>query len=96
MRFCGKTIIENIVFILKALGNMLPFIFERFFGFFYDVPFLSRTSSEKDLLHKKSILCDIFGRCYVTVNAIDFWNKILDQIERMILKINSECQAEII
>lgn len=75
---------------------MLPSIFERFFRFFYDVPFLSRTSSEIDLLHKKSILCDIFGRCHVTVNAIDFWNKILDQIERVTVKINSECQVEII
>ena len=74
LKFSDKTMIDNILFISKALNNMLPPIFKNWFQFCYNIPHYSTTSFVKDHLHKKSFRTNNFGKFSVTVSAIDSWN----------------------
>ena len=55
LKFSDKTIIDNIIFISKALNNMLPSIFKNWFQFCYNIHDYSTTFSIKDHLHNKSL-----------------------------------------
>ena len=68
--------IDNILFISKALNNMLPPIFKSRFQFCYDIHHYRTTSSMKDYLHKKSCRMNNFGKFSVSVSAVDSWNNI--------------------
>ena len=81
-----KTMIENILFIFKVLNNMLPLIFKNWFQFCYNIHHYSTTSSVKGYLHKKSFRRNNFGKFFVTVSAIDSWNKMQDQMDEIALK----------
>ena len=78
--------IENILFICKALNNMLPPIFKTWFQFCYNIHHYSTTSSVKGYLHKKSFRRNNFGKFSVPVSAIDSWNKMQDQMGEIALK----------
>ena len=77
--------IENFIFIKKALNNMLPPIFKNWFQF-YNIHHCSKTSSIKGHLHKKSFSTNNFGKFSVTLSVIDSWNKIQDQMGEIALK----------
>ena len=85
-KFSGKTVIDNILFISKAMNNMLPPIFKNWFQFCYNIHHYSTTFSIKGHLHKKSFRTNNFGKFSVTVSAIDSWNKIQDQMGEIALK----------
>ena len=78
LKFSGKTIIDNILFISEAQNNMLPLIIKNWFQFCYNINHYSTTSSMKGYLHKKSFRTNNFGKFSVTVIAIDSLNKIQD------------------
>ena len=77
---------DNILFIRKALNNMLPPIFKYWFQFCCNIYQYSTTSSIKSHLHKKSFRTNNFGKFSVTVSAIDAWIKIQDQMGEIALK----------
>ena len=60
LKFSDKTIIGNIIFISKALNNMLPPIFKNWFQFCYNIHHYSTTFSIKDHLHNKSLQDESF------------------------------------
>ena len=78
--------IDNILFISKALNKILPPIFKNWFQFCYNIHHYSTTFSIKGHLHKKSFRTNNFGKFSVTVSAIDSWNKIQDQMGEIALK----------
>ena len=75
--------IDNILFISKALNNILPPIFKNWFQFCYNIHHYKTTFSIKGHLHKKSLWTNNFGKFSVTVSAIDSWNKIQDQMDEI-------------
>ena len=72
--------IDNILFISKAVNNVLPPIFKNWFQFCYNIPHYSTTFSIEGHLHKKSFRTNNSGKFSVTVSAIDSWSKIQDQM----------------
>ena len=72
--------VDNILFISKALNNILPPIFKNWFQLCYNIHHYSTTSYVKVHLQKKSFKTNNFGKFSVTVSAIDSWNKMQDQI----------------
>ena len=53
LKFSDKTMIDNILFISKALNNILPPIFKNWFQFWFNIHQCSTTFSIKGHLHKK-------------------------------------------
>ena len=85
IKFSDKTMIDNILFISKALNNMLPPLFKNWFQFCYNIHHYSTTSSMRGHLHKKSFRTNNFGKFSVTVSANDSWNKMQDQMSEIAL-----------
>ena len=67
LKFSDKTI-DNILFISKAMNDMLPPIFKNWFQFCYNIHYYSTTFSLKGHLHKKSFRMNNFGKFSVTVS----------------------------
>ena len=70
----------DVLFISKALNNMLPPVFKYWFQFYYNIHHCSTTSSMKGHLHKKSFRMNNFREFSVTVRGIDSWNKMQGQM----------------
>ena len=86
LKFSDKTMINNILFISKAMNIMLPPIFKNRCQFCYNIHHYSATFSIKVHLHKKYFRTNNFGKFSVTLSAIHSWNKFQDQIGEIALK----------
>ena len=86
LKFSGKIMIDSILFISKALNNMLPLVFKNWFQFCYNIHHYSTTYSMKGHFHKKCFRVNNSGKFFVIVNAIDSWNKMQDQMGEITLK----------
>ena len=86
LKFSGKIMIDNILFISKALNNMLPPVFKNWFQFCHNIHHYSTTYSMKGHFHKKCFRVNNSGKFFVMVNAIDSWNKMQDQMGDITLK----------
>ena len=84
LKFSDKTMVDNILFISKALNNILPPIFKNWFQLCYNIHHYSTTSYVKVHLQKKSFKTNNFGKFSVTVSAIDSWNKMQDQMDKQV------------
>ena len=78
--------INNILFISKALNNMLPPMFKNWFQFCYNIHRYRTTFFMKGHLHRKSFRMNNFGKFSATVSAIGLWNKMQDQMREIELK----------
>ena len=86
LKFSNETVINSILFISKALNNMLPPILKSWFQFCYNIHHYSTTFSMKGHLRKKSFRTNNFEKFSVTVSTIDSWNKMQDQMGEIALK----------
>ena len=80
LKFSDKAVIDNILFISKALNNMLTPIFKNWFQFCYNIHHYSANFSIKGHLHRKSFRANNFGNFSVTVSVIGSWSKMQDQM----------------
>ena len=55
---------DNVLFISKALNNMLPPSFNNWFKFYYNIHYYSTNSSMKCHLHKKPFRTYNFGKIF--------------------------------
>ena len=78
--------IDNILFIIKPMNNMLPPIFKNWFQFSCNIHHYSTSFSITGHLHKKSFRTNNFGKFSVTLSATDSWNKTQDQMGEIVLK----------
>ena len=92
LKVSDKTMINNTIFINKALNNKLPPIFKNRFQSCYNIHHYSTTSSVKDHLHKKSFRVNNVGKFSVTISAIDSWNKMQDQMGKQVSFISPSNQ----
>ena len=71
----NKILVNNIIFIIKSIHNILPPIFKCWFIFCSDIYNYDTVSSSADKLFKPSYRTDCYGKTSVFIVAINFWNK---------------------
>ena len=76
----------NILFVRKALNNMLLAIFKNWLKFCYNIHYYSSTSSTKGHLHKNSFRTNGFRKFSAILSAIDSWNEMQNQMGEIALK----------
>ena len=69
LKFQDKICIENILFVSKSLNNLSPSIFNTWFSFSSD------QHNYETLFYKTKR----YGKCSITVNAVESWNTIQKQ-----------------
>ena len=75
LKFEDKVLISNIIFISKSINSLLPPIFKNQFIFCSKIRNYDTVSSSTDKLFQPSYRTNSYGKNYIIVSAINFWNK---------------------
>ena len=86
LKFEGKILINNIIFISRLINNLLPPIFKNWFIFYSDIHNYDTVLSSTDKLFKSSYRNDYYGRNSVIIGAINSWNKMQNILRNQSLK----------
>ena len=81
LKFEGKILINNIIFISKSINNLLPPILV-----YSDIHNYDTVLSSTDKLFKSSCRTDYYGRNSVIIGAINCWNKMQNILRNQSLK----------
>ena len=76
LTFQGKICLENILFVSKSLNNLSPSVFNTWFSFSSDQHNYESSSSTQGNLIKLFYKTNRYGKCSITVSAVESWNKI--------------------
>ena len=87
LKFQDKICLENILFFSKSLNNLSPSLFNTWFSFSSDQHNYETSSSTQGNLIKPFHKTDRYGKCSVTINAVESWNKVQKQLKICYLKI---------
>ena len=85
LKFEGKILINNIIFISKSINNLQHFV-HLLFIFCSDIHKYDTVSSSADKLFKSSYRTDSYGRNSVIIGAINCWNKMQNILKNQSLK----------
>ena len=85
LKFEGKILTENMMFINKSFNNLPP-IFKSWFSFCSDIHNYQTVSSTADKIFKPSYRTDSYGKNSITIGAMNSWNNTQHQFCNLSLK----------
>ena len=86
LKFQDKICLENILFVSKSLNNLSPSVFNTWFSFSSDQHNHEISSSTQGNIIKRFYKTKRYGKCSITVSAVESWNKVQKQLKDMLLK----------
>ena len=86
LKFEDKIQLENALLVSKFFNNILPSIFDNWFTLCSDVHNYNTAASSTGKLFKTSFRTILYGKNYVTLSAVNAWNKTQTAFGDVILK----------
>ena len=81
-----KISLENILFISKSLNNLTLSVFNAWFSFSSDQHNYETLSSTQGNLIKLFYKTKRYGKCSITVSAVETWGRIQKQLKDLLLR----------
>ena len=86
LKFQDKIFLKNILFVNKSLNNLSPAIFNIWLSFSSDQHNYETSGSTQGSLMEVFYHTNRYRRYSATVSAVELWNKIQNQLKRILLK----------
>ena len=86
LKFQDKICLENILFVSKYLNNLSPSLVNTWFSFSSEQHNYETSSSTQGNLLNFFCKTNRYGKYSITVNAVESWNQIQQQLKNMLLK----------
>ena len=86
LKFEDKIQLENVLLVSKYFNNTLPSIFDNWFTLSSDIHNYNTSASSTDKLFKPSLQTNLHGKNFITITAVNAWNKIQTAFGDVILQ----------